>query len=473
MDTIVRRNVLSISREPTICPLCSLDISAPDEANTTDTLSTNLQEGVTKKPKFQVAYDDDEEEEEEEENHVATTDGDVQTKHNSVPEENLDTIYHIKLATHIAGHLKSLAFVSLRYFDDDSHSTQSEGGALGEEVSNQERSGDHYFELDSSLSFEDILPDKRVLIDENEWRDKNTLFKPSLKGPSTDGIFPGPRPYAKAVHFDGDLEQVRYFRPWDKPNVPPINAGSPEFEFESDKEYPLSSLDTPRSLEITSVNIPERDYSQVCIGEIKLSEKKDALEGSIVVELHLAPRTVAVRFTLDDWKTTSEVLAHYSRKVTRSDGFEYDEWSFRIKLSDITRLDSRALEFCIRYTVGNWEAWDNNSDKDYRVNFKENYLEQAGSDSPRPDSPVAAPRPRQLPTPDPFGFNERAGLNTSVRTEGHRRTRTPFGYQSGKDLNVEEPSQQGGRTEQNDDDSSDDGTERQAPARQNFPGLRF
>ncbi|KAK6535595.1 hypothetical protein TWF694_002050 [Orbilia ellipsospora] len=411
MDAILRRNVLSISREPTICPLCNLDISAPEGSSTTDTPSPNLQKAATKRAKFQVPNDDSDDSDEEDP--VATTDGNIQTKIDSVPEEDLGTVYHVKLATHIAGHLKSLAFVSLRYSDDDSHSTQSRGGDLGEELSNQERPGDHYFELDSSLSFEDILPDDRVLVDENEWREKATRFKPSLKGPSTDGIPLTPRINSKAVHFDSHVEQVRHYRPTAPPrDSSPVSESDEEYPVSAEYPFPVSdespfpsldlSEDPPRSLEISLANFTERDNKresgwEVRFGEIKLSQKKDALVGTVVTEIDLAPHIIVVRFTLDYWKTVSEILAEYARKVVTDDGFEYDEWNFRIKLSDISPLDSQHLFFCIRYRVGDREGWDNNSGMNYQVDFKGNYSKRTQSILPRSNRQGTTAQLRLLP----------------------------------------------------------------------------
>ncbi|KAH7311149.1 hypothetical protein BKA65DRAFT_601153 [Rhexocercosporidium sp. MPI-PUGE-AT-0058] len=79
-------------------------------------------------------------------------------------EESQDSINRIKIAMHVAGHLKSLAFTSLRHFGDESASVESQEVALGagaEESSSQEERGAHYFDLDGSLTFEDVPHDQR------------------------------------------------------------------------------------------------------------------------------------------------------------------------------------------------------------------------------------------------------------------------------------------------------------------------
>ena len=156
-ETMVQRNVLSISRGSNICPLCAQEISAPDTEATPAKTPSKYQKSpkpIPPKPpareaRFQVPED-----------HVKSIEEDSVAK---------DRVNHIRLANHIAEHLKSLAFPSLRYFDDESASVESQEVALGvgvEELSSQERRDDHYFDLDGSLTFEDVPPHQRILADE-------------------------------------------------------------------------------------------------------------------------------------------------------------------------------------------------------------------------------------------------------------------------------------------------------------------
>jgi hypothetical protein len=111
-DTMVRRNILSVSRSSKICPLCAEDIisSTPDREPTLTESSSKgqkfpkqtLPKRPTPKLRFQVP-----------ENHVnsdeedcfagADADLSVSEKVNSAKlEECADRINHIKLATHVA-----------------------------------------------------------------------------------------------------------------------------------------------------------------------------------------------------------------------------------------------------------------------------------------------------------------------------------------------------------------------------------
>lgn len=79
---------------------------------------------------------------------------------------------------------------------------------------------------------------------------------------------------------------------------------------------------------------------------------------------------VVVRFTLDYWKTTSEVVAEYDpeqRTKPREDG--YDQFKFSIKLSDQANLETRTLLLCFRYDVNGQQYWDSNDNQNYQVDF--------------------------------------------------------------------------------------------------------
>ena len=176
-EMMVRRNILSISRGSNICPLCAQDISTPDTEPTPTKAPSKYQKSPkpippkppARKARFQVPEDHVNSDEKDS---VAGADAGVSSSEKAdlaMAEESKDRVNHIKLATHVAGHLKSLAFTSLRYFDDESASVESQEVALGvgaEELSSQERRGDHYFDLDGSLTFEDVPPHQRILADE-------------------------------------------------------------------------------------------------------------------------------------------------------------------------------------------------------------------------------------------------------------------------------------------------------------------
>ena len=89
-----------------------------------------------------------------------------------------------------------------------------------------------------------------------------------------------------------------------------------------------------------------------------------------------------------------------------------DRFHFTIKLSDMANLESKTLYFCIRYNVAGQEHWDNNSGKDFQVDFHKKMLPQNGKKgaigaasrplnglpkSTRRQNPSTAPRPKSVP----------------------------------------------------------------------------
>ncbi|KAL1665591.1 putative phosphatase regulatory subunit-domain-containing protein [Schizophyllum commune] len=121
------------------------------------------------------------------------------------------------------------------------------------------------------------------------------------------------------------------------------------------------------------------------------------INGTVVVRNLSFEKIIAVRFTLDDWNTTSEVLgkhveslmtlppalqarhwgaqAHSMKSPTRERPAApmWDRFSFSVRLSDYAHnLDTRVLWLVVRYSVpgGGGEWWDNNGGRDFRVAFR-------------------------------------------------------------------------------------------------------
>jgi len=114
------------------------------------------------------------------------------------------------------------------------------------------------------------------------------------------------------------------------------------------------------------------------------------LSGTLLVRNLAYEKMVAVRFTLDDWQTTSEVSA---RHLTSLHAFplsypssnsqpahptapQWDRFGFTIRLEDYAaNLAKRTLFLVARYIAhpssGPVESWDNNSGQNYKVVFKD------------------------------------------------------------------------------------------------------
>jgi hypothetical protein len=223
---------------------------------------------------------------------------------------------------------------------------------------------------------------------------------------------PGTPTFSKAVHFDQHLEHVRHFLQVDRSLA--VSAGSsPVDSYESDIEFP-SSDDDPQNLhsppfewEIFVPNFPaatsDRLRQPVRVERVFLSADNKTLVGSVAVANLSFQKTVVARFTLDYWKTTSEVLAEYNNDVRRkqqADG--YDRFNFNIKLADQANLEAKAMFFCVKYVVNGVEYWDNNNLTNFQVDFRKEAKPQNGKNGLPRSQKETSPLPRPWSTPATF-----------------------------------------------------------------------
>jgi len=246
------------------------------------------------------------------------------------------------------------------------------------------------------------------------------LVKPALRPPSRrrPSSMPGTPTYSKAVHFNEDMEQVRHFLSVDRPIA--VSAGSSPVEtYDSESEYPFEDTRTKApEWEIKLANFPafdtyERQSAPVRVERIFLASDNQTLVGSIACANISFHKFVVARFTLDYWKTTSEIVAEFNHDVRRKqkdDG--YDRFNFNIKLADQNNLDAKTLLLCVRYQVNGQEFWDNNNSMNYQVDFSKKVKQRQSKRStgglgaiPRSRHSPLAPRPRSMPVSldDDFG----------------------------------------------------------------------
>jgi hypothetical protein len=227
----------------------------------------------------------------------------------------------------------------------------------------------------------------------------------------------------KNVHFpetDGGLASIRIFSRSARPtavSTPDADETETEGEDQQSTGFPFPKLPPPSKFDIdptTTSVVPVTKISphvNVIVESLKFSYASSTgvnphLSGTILVRNLAYEKHVAVRFTLDDWQTVSEVTARHvvslpslppvfalspSSKTTLGDlaargtsNSEWDRFCFMIRLEDYGHsLGSRVLWFAARYRVdstfpalstevlgpgGEW--WDNNDGENYRVAFK-------------------------------------------------------------------------------------------------------
>ncbi|POR31413.1 Protein phosphatase 1 regulatory subunit 3A [Tolypocladium paradoxum] len=218
------------------------------------------------------------------------------------------------------------------------------------------------------------------------------LVRPALRASHRrPRSMPGTPVFSKAVHFDSHLEHVRHFLQVDRPLA--VSAGSSPVEnYESDGEYPFPGDGKPKvrappfEWELVTTNFPHDNHVRKTLParleKVWLSTDQKSLLGSVAVANLAFHKQVTCRFTLDYWKTVSEVGAEYSHEIRpRDTPLGYDRFTFTIKLSDMAHLESKTLFFCIRYSVNGQEFWDNNNSINFQVDFMKKHLPQNGRNS--------------------------------------------------------------------------------------------
>lgn len=249
--------------------------------------------------------------------------------------------------------------------------------------------------------------------------------------PATPSLAP------KNVHFkekECGLETVTVFSKRAKPaslGTPGGDDTETEAEHDSDRppirsgpyldSFPFPRLppSTPSPLSKHSPQVFELDpggtstipapspppYSNIHLESVSLSSSASStraapiLTGTLVVRNIAYEKHVAVRFTLDEWQTTSEVsgrhlaslqsLPHALQPRTLGDAVSvissrhpkqnesavlWDRFSFTIRLEDYAHnLNDRVLWLVARFTSSGFssgEWWDNNGGQNYRVGFR-------------------------------------------------------------------------------------------------------
>ncbi|RFU71858.1 carbohydrate-binding module family 21 [Trichoderma arundinaceum] len=252
------------------------------------------------------------------------------------------------------------------------------------------------------------------------------LVRPALRGYKRPSSMPGTPVFAKAVHFDSHLEHIRHFLQVDRPLA--VSAGSSPVEnYDSDAEYPFPggekrgpvARSPPYDWQLITNNFPHdsplRRDQPVRLEKVWLSPDQKSMLGSVAVSNMSFQKSVVCRFTLDYWKTTSEVVAEFSHEIRpRVTRVSQDRFTFSIKLSDTINLELKTLYFCIRYNVNGQEYWDNNNFANFQVDFRKQFKPQNGKNafqgagsrsasngslprSNRKQNPAAAGRPTQMP----------------------------------------------------------------------------
>lgn len=270
------------------------------------------------------------------------------------------------------------------------------------------------------------------------------LVRPALRSKRRPSSMPGTPIFSKNVHFDSQLEHIRHFLQLDKPLAVSANT-SPVETYQDEREYPFGkTIHTEWEIKLPNFPSSPRKQLPVRLERMFVSPDNKNLVGVVSVANLAFHKNVVGRFTVDYWKTVSEVTAEYNHDIRRKQAHDgYDRFDFNIQLSDITDLDHKTLFLCIRYSVDGKEYWDNNEGMNYQVEFSKvkkvrNGDREAqhhvpttrdhGRGLPRSrHNPSTAPRPRSMP---PANFDDFGSSSSSfpASLDGSGRPTTDPGF---------------------------------------------
>lgn len=199
---------------------------------------------------------------------------------------------------------------------------------------------------------------------------------------------------------------------YDSPANAAILAGnSKNFQFSSDKAQQQQQfgleIDTEKSTPVPFID--HSAFANVHVETLVFPRTRPpTLRGSILVKNVAFEKAVALRFTLDNWQTTSEVVCRHvctlpslpspfppERETPGVPPVAWDRFSFMVRLEDVERkLAERTIFFAARFSasgVGEW--WDNNKGANYKLIF-------------RKAPTTTTPQPAKGPPPSPLRFGD-------------------------------------------------------------------
>lgn len=210
------------------------------------------------------------------------------------------------------------------------------------------------------------------------------LVRPSLKADGSRRDYSKPRSAPatpvcpKYVHFDTQLEHVKHFIAQQRPAAV-SRTGSPiETETEEEPEaYPFPAMVQPQAgmVKLVLPNFPTATVRAAAdkdayVDSLEMTPDGKNIKGTVRVKNLAFEKWVAIRFTLDHWRTVSEVSAEYLDSPPSRAGVQ-DRFTFTIRLQDLlSRIEDKTMFLAVRYTVGGREIWDNNDGQNYRIEFR-------------------------------------------------------------------------------------------------------
>lgn len=247
----------------------------------------------------------------------------------------------------------------------------------------------HNYSSSSSSSLSTIVPTSRQTprtmsnIGSPLLRKKSgELLKSSLRLPDLHRSHSMPN--SKSVRFATNLEKVKLFEKGERPiavsteNSPVLDHQKSNrrrvltsWEFDSDSsdsedDYFLSQK--LKSWKLISSNVRSSftiDPSKI-VQLMRVSLNDKMLIGSIFVKNVAFDKHVALRISIDDWKSIVIIQSNFKRSVNN----QFDEFEFELNVSSLNFKfyeKNLAINLCVEYTVNGSVFWDNNFGNNYKI----------------------------------------------------------------------------------------------------------
>ncbi|GAA5878977.1 hypothetical protein JCM8547_008681 [Rhodosporidiobolus lusitaniae] len=266
---------------------------------------------------------------------------------------------------------------------------RKEGAAAGDDDLTPRATAESFFTNQFPFGPNSSSPAPSPTVEDDEWAQKPALMvrkksgelvRPSLKADTSRRDFSKPRSAPatptcpKYVHFDTQLEHVKHFLAQQRPAAVSRSGSPVETETEDEPEaFPFPAMATAQAgtVKLVLPNFPppsSRLGSDCYVESLNMTSDGKSIRGVVHVQNLAFEKWVAVRFTLDNWQTVSEVSAEHHESLP---GGKSDRFAFVIRLQDLlARIEEKTMFLAVRYTVGGKEIWDNNDNQNYRIEFK-------------------------------------------------------------------------------------------------------
>ncbi|KAJ6012656.1 protein phosphatase regulator [Penicillium canescens] len=176
----------------------------------------------------------------------------------------------------------------------------------------------------------------------------------------------------KTVHFNGSSEEIRFFSAADAPVTSTSKLYSPAQG--ADANGPIYNVPFQLGHQNTfcplnyAIDAPSPSQP-IQLRSLALSPSLHELHGTVAVANPAYEKEVSARFTLDNWKTASNVGAEHLQSLYLGQSIISDLFSFVIDRKSVPLSAGNILHICVRYKVLDHVFWDNNGGMNYQVNW--------------------------------------------------------------------------------------------------------